>query len=148
VKEHDIQDTVTRLDFFIACVPFKVTHHAKRIVRIGKFSRLADKKELRQARQTYESLLQPFRPQRSLTGPVRLSLTFSWPHLKSSSAKRRAAAYPKTTKPDCSNLAKTFEDCLVRTGFFVDDAQVVELLVRKVHGGDVGIRVSIQEIPC
>lgn len=34
------------LDFTLVCIPPRTSHHAKRIVRVGAFSRLADKPEL------------------------------------------------------------------------------------------------------
>jgi hypothetical protein len=37
------------LSFTLACVPPRVTHHSKRIVRVGRFSRLADTPELKAA---------------------------------------------------------------------------------------------------
>ncbi len=134
------------IDFFLPCIPFKTTHHAKRIVRIGRFSRLADKPELVQARQTYESLLTPHRPAKPLEGALSLRIEFTFPYLKSHTKKERArVSLPKTSKPDCSNLAKTMEDCLVRMGFMIDDGQVFSLHVLKFYDSNPGIRIIIED---
>lgn len=134
------------IDFFIPCAPFTVTHHAKRIVRIGKFARLADKPELVQARRTYESLLLPFRIPEPIKEPIVLGLFFKFPFPKSAPLKHRVLDRVKTTKPDCSNLAKTFEDCLVRMGFFEGDQQVVKLIVSKTYSNIPGVRVIIEKL--
>lgn len=133
-----------RLDFFIMCVPFNTTHQHKKIVHVGKWSRLADKPELVHARQTYESLLVPSRPDRPLGGPTILLLEFYWPFNKTHSKKfQQSGIAPKVTKPDCSNISKMFEDCLVRMGFMEDDAQVCDLAVIKRHSFKTGIRIEI-----
>lgn len=135
------------LTFFLACIPFKATHHAKRIVNIGGFARLADKPELVAARTTYESLLQPHRPAEPLCGALEVHLMFSFPFPKSASKRAVAAGtLRKTTRPDCSNLAKTFEDALGRCGFFRDDAQVVVLRVSKEYSERPGITVQLWEL--
>ncbi len=131
------------IEFFLPVVPFKASHHHKKIVRIGKFSRLADKPELVQARSTYESLLTEYAPATPLDGPIRLELNFYFPYNKSHSKKFKLTVQPKDTKPDCSNLAKTFEDCLCRMGFFHDDGQVSQLIVRKFYSDKAGIGVGI-----
>lgn len=132
------------MEFFIACVPFKVTHHSKKIVRIGNFSKLADSPQLRHARVTYEQLLAKYQPKEPFNGPIALTLFFYFPFLKSAPKKTQYGRAPKLTKPDCSNLAKTFEDCLVRMRFIDDDASVTKLLVQKAYRGMSGIKVKIE----
>ena len=130
--------------FFLPCVPPTTTHQAKRIARRGRFVRLVDKPELQQASRDLETLLVAHRPAEPLTGPVRLELTFTWPWLKSHSAKVRALGrVRKVTKPDCSNLAKTLEDRLVFLRFLEDDAQVAVLEAQKWHGDQSGITVRL-----
>ena len=67
------------MTFHVACVPPTTTHQAKRIVRLGRFARLADKPELVAARKTLGVLLTPFRPKAPLRGPVVLGVVFEWP---------------------------------------------------------------------
>jgi Holliday junction resolvase RusA-like endonuclease len=132
------------LSFFCPCIPPTTTHHAKRIVRVGRFSRLADKPELVQARTFLETVLQPHQPSEPVAGQVCLALTFTWPWLASHSKKVRVLGrIPKRSKPDCSNLGKTIEDRLAALRFIEADENVVDLHVRKFFGDEPGIDVRI-----
>lgn len=138
---------MTHLSFFVACVPPTVTHHHKRIVRVGRFSRLADKPELTQARAALEALLEPHRPAEPLIGPVELHLEFTWPWLQSHTKRQRALGRVlRSTKPDCSNLAKTLEDRLGFLRFIENDATVAVLGVSKWFSDEPGIRVRIARL--
>jgi Holliday junction resolvase RusA-like endonuclease len=135
------------IEFFLPCVPPSANHHAKRIVRIGRFSRLADKPELVAAKEMLDGLLVPHRPRAPLAGPLTLTLEFTWPWRASDSAKVRARRLvPMVVRPDCSNLAKTTEDRLVALRFLEDDALACELIVRKFRGDHPGIGVRLE--PC
>jgi Holliday junction resolvase RusA-like endonuclease len=132
------------LSFTMPCVPPKTSHHAKRIVRVGGFSRMADSDALNDTKATLDTLLLPYQPSAPLTGPVALTLTFTWPWTSSDSKRVRAGGrVPHDRRPDCSNIAKTLEDRLVRLRFLEDDGQVVELLVRKFRGASPGIAVAV-----
>jgi Holliday junction resolvase RusA-like endonuclease len=140
-------ETGRSLSFHLRCVPPKTSHHAKRIVRIGRFSRMADKPELVAAKETLDGLLLPHQPPAPLVGPYRLSLEFVWPWRASETKRQREKGrVPMTSKPDCSNLAKTLEDRLVQLRFMADDAGVVDLRVTKFWGDEPGIRVSIEAL--
>lgn len=132
------------MTFHLPCVPPTATHHSKRIVRVGKFSRLADSDLLVTAKETIDTLLIQHRPTAPLAGAVSLTLEFTWPWRSSDTKRTRALGrVPRTTRPDCSNLAKTTEDRLVAMRFLEDDGQVVELIVRKYFGDDPGINVEL-----
>lgn len=131
--------------FFVACVPPTTSHHRKQIVKIGKFSRLADKPALVEAKAFLESVLLPFQPASPMTGPIALSLEFTWPWLKGHSKRSRALGrIPHTSRPDCSNVTKTLEDRLVALRFLEDDSRVVDLRVQKWWGDQPGISISIE----
>jgi Holliday junction resolvase RusA-like endonuclease len=135
------------IEFFLVCVPPSTNHHAKRIIRIGQFTRLADKPELVAAKEMIDGLLVPHRPRLPLVGPITLTLEFTWPWRAGESLKTRARRLiPRTARPDCSNLAKTTEDRLAKLRFMQDDSQVVELVVRKFFGDHPGIGVRLE--PC
>lgn len=146
-----LQDGPHVISFHLSCVPPRTNHQRKRIVTIrtkakGTFSRLADSDELNDAKAMLDSLLLPHQPPEPITGPVALRLAFTWPWLKSHGKRLRAQypAIPHTSKPDCSNIAKTLEDRLVALRFIEDDRHVVMLIVSKEWGDDPGIRVTIQ----
>ncbi len=135
------------IEFFLPCIPPKATHHSKRIVRVGRFHRMADSPALNDAKDMLDALLVAYRPHAPLTGPVALSLEFTWPWPTSATKKLRALGRTfKATKPDCSNLAKTIEDRLVALRFMEDDAKVCVLTVSKFVGDDAGISVRLQQV--
>jgi Holliday junction resolvase RusA-like endonuclease len=75
---------------------------------------------------------------------VRLDLEFTWPWRQSEPKRTRLLGrVPHTSKPDCSNVLKTLEDRLVALRFIGDDANVVEVTVRKWWGDEPGIRITI-----
>jgi Holliday junction resolvase RusA-like endonuclease len=133
------------IEFFINCVPPTATHHAKKIAKIGKFSRLVDKPELIAAREMVDNLLLPHQPSAPMNGALRLSLEFEWPWLSTHSQRFRAQGrVPKTTKPDCSNLTKMIEDRLVALRFMGQDQLVAGIVVDKFWGDKPGITVRIE----
>ncbi len=135
------------MTFTLRLDPPEVSHHAKRIVKIGKFHRLADLPTLVAAKQQIDVALLPHKVPTPLRGPVRLSLEFTFPWRTKDTRKIRARGrIPRDTRPDCSNLAKTTEDRLVAMGFLEDDGQVVELVVRKWFGAEPGIRVVLEPV--
>lgn len=127
---------------WIGMIPPKTSHHSKRIVRMGKFSRLADSPELKTARSIWFAALQPFAPPAPLEGPLHLSLVFTWPWRKSDRPKG-AVRIPYPSRPDCDNLAKTVADTMAALCFFRDDAQIVHLTVSKYLGEKPGLDFSI-----
>jgi Holliday junction resolvase RusA-like endonuclease len=132
------------VEFFLPCVPPTTSHHHKRIVKMGRFARLADRPELQAAKHTLDALLQPFRPPAPLTGPLSLSLRYEWPWRASETKAARAAGrQPRTTKPDLDNLAKTITDRLVCQRFIADDQLIVRLVLEKWWGDTPGIHVHI-----
>lgn len=70
--------------------------------------------------------------------PVKLSLDFYF------AAPKKCKRAGMTTKPDASKLARAIEDSL--TGIvFHDDAQVVQLLVRKFYGTPERVEIEVRE---
>lgn len=136
---------MTGIAFFVACVPPRTSHHAKRIVRIGAFSRLADTPELKAATALLEALFLDHRPMAAMSGPITLTLDLTWPWLASDPKKVRAAGrVPHPAKPDADNAAKGITDVLARLRFIDHDSHIVDLRVRKWRGDTPGIGVLIQ----
>lgn len=139
----------TVVSFWLPCIPPKATHHRKKIVRLRskhgqEFSKLADTTALTDAKVFLETLLIPHQIAQPVPAPVELSLEFTFPFRKSE-PKRNLLKHriPHTSKLDCSNLAKTFEDRLVSMWFIEDDGQVARLHVSKWWGDQPGIAVKI-----
>lgn len=134
-----------RLTFFVACVPPKTSHHAKRIVRVGAFSRLADTPELKAASALLEALFIEHRPPAALSGPLMLTIDLTWPWLTADSKKVRALGrVPHPAKPDADNAAKGITDVLARLRFLEHDSTIVDLHVRKWRGDEPGIGITLQ----
>ena len=133
------------ISFHLACIPPKTSHHAKRIVRVGKLSLLADKPELVATKQMLDALLLPHQPSAPIAGPVVLEVVYTWPWLTSHSKRARAAGrLPHTSKPDLDNVTKSLTDRLKALRFIDDDQAVVELRARKWWSGTPGIEITIR----
>ena len=84
-----------------------------------------------------------------MTGPLVLAATFVMPMPKSFSKRRVGQALigaeRPITRPDCSNLLKALEDAM--TGIvYRDDAQLVEVHVRKVFGSKPQMQAEIKPL--
>lgn len=77
-------------------------------------------------------------------GPIRAEYTIEY--IDRSKAKRgRKAPCWKPTAPDCDNLAKQLSDVLQQCEFFANDAQIVELCVRKMWADRCCVTVVLAE---
>lgn len=76
-----------------------------------------------------------------LAGPLRL--TVRWCYEVDDKHKDGQA---KTTKPDISNMLKTFEDCLTRVGIIADDALIVDEHLSKAYKQPYGVWFKAEEL--
>lgn len=76
------------------------------------------------------------------TGPVSLEVRFNMP--KPMSLPKRRFSYP-TKKPDMDKLLRTVKDAL-KGIFYKDDAQVVEVLMRKCYAEVPSVIVTIYPV--
>lgn len=133
--------------FHLACVPPTANHQSKKIVRVGKFSKLADSEGLVAAKDMLDALLLPHQPKDPVPPPIELRLSFCWPWPSGASKKRVAAGSEwKTTSPDADNLCKTLADRLAALRFIRNDAEIASLHVTKEYGDTPGILVSIEQM--
>lgn len=134
------------IEFHIDCIPPKATAQQAKITMIGGKPRKYDPKNVKAAKQSMIALLQPFKPEKPLEGPVKLSVTWVYPWRKSEPKKNRIEPLkPCDTRPDCDNLSKAFCDILTRLNFWNDDSQVYYLIFRKYWGETPGITVKIEQ---
>lgn len=139
--------TVNFLTFHVTCIPPRTSHHAKRIVRVGQWSRLADTPALVAAKATLDALLLPHQPPVPMTGPVVLDVVYTWPWRASDGRRtRERGRMPHTCRPDLDNVTKSLTDRLMALRFIADDAAVVELHARKWWGDAPGIQITIQAV--
>jgi Holliday junction resolvase RusA-like endonuclease len=78
-------------------------------------------------------------------GPVEMSVRATWPAPPSWSAKKRAGAKWKTSRPDSSNICKLIEDALIGVAY-LDDAQIVSSHTWKTIGDRAELAVRIVEL--
>lgn len=80
-----------------------------------------------------------------LTGPVEMSVRATWPAPQSWSAKKRAAAKWKDSRPDGSNICKLVEDALIGVAY-LDDAQIVSGHTYKTFNDRAELAVVIRAL--
>ena len=96
---------------------------------VGKMS----KSNAVQWMKTFQSWLVKWRPAEPIGGPLRVSVNFGYAPLEKHKRKHGGATVieAKITRPDCDNLVKMVLDCLVKSGYIVDDSNVTALSVTK-----------------
>jgi Holliday junction resolvase RusA-like endonuclease len=131
------------MDFFLDILP-PTTTAQQRKAYIGQDRKIHfyEPPDLKTARGKYMTFLKRYKPPKPFTEPVALTIRWYFPtKIKSRDGKL------KHTRPDLDNMAKLFQDCLTKTGFWQDDAQVVRLVLEKRWSMDSpGIAVEIFEM--
>jgi Holliday junction resolvase RusA-like endonuclease len=119
-----------------------VTAQMQRITFLGGRPVVYKDAKLKQAEELFCALLSEEKPDKPMTGPIRLTTIWNY-EIKN---QKKDRTY-KTTKPDTDNLLKLFKDCMTRTGFWGDDAQVaVEITVKCWCHGSSFIYVAVDEL--
>lgn len=129
------------LGFFMPMEPPETTAQMRKASARGGRVRFYDPPEVAEAKGRLEAALAPHRPPEPLSGPLALSVTWSF---RPRGCHRHGE--PRATRPDTDNLEKALKDCMTRLRFWNDDAQVAEEHVRKYWSDVPGIRVDVAEI--
>lgn len=105
----------------------RTTFQAKNIVKIGRFSKLADGKKLKQAKVGLMELMEYHKPKVTIPGPYRIEMKFyfSPPKARLKRVQKEGVIY-RIVKPDLDNLVKGFTDAMAKTGWINGDEKVVE----------------------
>lgn len=135
------------VNFFLPMIPPTVTQQEHEFKVVGGRVVVYDPPRLKDARRKFTDLLlaQKHRIQGwdyifPLEGPVRLVTKWIWP------ADEHDNGQWKITKPDTDNLIKLFKDCMTRTHYWGDDAQVCSEITEKFYGDRPGIYVRVESI--
>lgn len=112
-------------------------------------ARMYTPKETVEAEATVASMAYQQAGQPMLDGPLVVDLHVAMPIPASWSQKKRAEANSgrlrPTGKPDADNISKLYLDAL--NGIvWIDDAQIVDLHVRKVYGDQPGVTMSVRQL--
>lgn len=92
--------------------------------------------ELKAARQLLMDSVAGYAPEQPIDGPIQLVTKWIW-------KKDGSGASYKITKPDTDNLIKMLKDCMTRTGYWHDDAQVASEITEKFWSDIPGIYVKV-----
>ena len=125
-------------EFFLEIDPPTVTAQEHKVRVAGGKPRFYDTAKLKRARTTFERLLAAHRPSAPMRGPVELSVDWRF------STKTHKDGEWRATRPDTDNLQKLLKDCMTRTGYWKDDAQVcVETVTKRWARQNPGIRIKV-----
>lgn len=127
------------------------THQSSlRAYRIGKFCRIVKAKPSKETLDFHRQLeLKMAQHQIGITdsplfdGAVKLTIEFNFAHNKATTKAKQLTKFPKVTRPDLDNMAKTVLDGLTKVGCFKDDSQVSNLTLLKSHGPEAYTLISI-----
>lgn len=136
------------IEFFMPMIPPTITHQEHKVmVRNGK-PVFYDPPELKAARAKLTDAVGKFSPEYLLHGPVQLITKWIWPLEELPMIEKVDPNYFewKTTKPDTDNLIKMLKDCMTKTGFWLDDCQVVSEVTEKMLSFTPGIYVKVVEL--
>ena len=114
------------MDFFIAMKPPTATAQEKQVRVVHGKPIFYDPASVKEAKKLLTSHLILHRPDEPLTGALTLRTLWLFPRGKS-----HKHGEWRVTKPDTDNLQKLLKDCMTKTGFWHDDAQVVREIVEK-----------------
>lgn len=138
------------MEFFINCVPPKTT--AQSTTRIFKNKKtgkmfICKNEKGKSVKEELMSLLFRFRPEKPFDKPIKLIIKWQYPFRKSETKKNIAKGIVWCdTRSDCDNLAKLFNDCMTRLGFWTDDSIIAVLHFEKFYCAKSGIYVAIEEL--
>lgn len=129
-------------DFFLSMIPPTTTSQEKGLA-VGKNGKpyAYTKYKNRAVENEFYRLLLPHKPKTPLTGPVMLTVLWSFPKGKS-----HKDGEWKITKPDTDNLQKILKDIMTKAGFWVDDSRVCCETVLKQWSDIPGIYISYGEM--
>lgn len=128
----------------LSFTPPRTTAQQKGERIVGRHILHYKKRGVKEAERVFLALLAPCRPPLPYDGPLGLDVVVEWPWRSSETAKRRALGKAwHDTKPDLSNWIKIFEDCLVTSGYLVNDSRISRLRVSKLWGDTPGVRFTL-----
>ncbi len=129
------------MEFFLNIDPPTVTAQEHKVRVSGGKPRFYDTAKLKRARATFEKQLAKYRPAVPIMGAVELKVDWYF------FTKTHRDGVWRTTRPDTDNLQKLLKDCMTRTGFWIDDAQVcVEMITKRWAKKNPGIRIRVVSI--
>lgn len=131
------------IEFFLPMQIPTQTHQSKRYAYVNGKIVAYDTPEVVAIREKFEACLAKHAPEQKISGPVRL--VTKWCFGISDTRKHKNGEW-KDTKPDTDNLVKLFKDCMTKTGYWKDDAQVASDIIEKFWAEIPGIYVRVEKL--
>ena len=125
--------------FFLPIEPPTATHQQKKVN--WQQRRFYEPDNVKEARALFEAHLSNYAPDKPIDGPVELTVVWLF-----GTKTKKLDGTPKTSKPDVSNSHKLLEDCMTKTGFWHDDAQVAKITMTKNWSLSPGIFIKVKEM--
>lgn len=130
------------MNFFMEMVPPTSTAQMKKVSVIHNRPVFYEPAKVKAAKKQLTDALMKYRPADPFEGP--LELTAVWMYPKGKSHKDHEW---RSTKPDTDNIQKLLKDCMTKTGFWIDDAQVAREIVEKKWSDEpTGIMITIKKL--
>ena len=142
------ENQLMRVDFHISCIvqPKQSVRSRVAYSKTGKpYVATYQTQKIKKNAEALASLIAPYRPQRSLVGPLCALYVVRYPFRKSEPKKNRKGPIPKTTTPDHEQLAKQLGDVLQSCGFFANDAHIYHATVVKLWDARQDVHIYIEE---
>lgn len=131
------------MKFFMEMDPPTSTAQMKQVRIVNNKPLFYDPPSIKKAKEQLLIGLMPFRPHERIDGPIALRTVWLFPKGKS-----HKNGEWRVTKPDTDNLQKMLKDCMTKSGFWKDDAQVVCEEVEKIWSdAPCGILIEIERLP-
>lgn len=133
----------------------KATSQQKGVSFRGGKPHFYEKGNVASAERAFLAELLPHRPKDPSDKPIRLTVWFAFDtknkklwckDMPKDDADEWAGFTYKPTRPDTDNYLKLFKDCMTKSGFWVDDAQVVDEHIIKTYAEKATIMVRWEEI--
>ena len=137
--------------FFLPMIPPTVTQQEHKVMVNRKTGRVQfyDPPELRAARAKLTDMVERYAPEQPLEGALQLVTKWIWPIETDGQLSLPVPGTEwrwKTSKPDTDNLIKMLKDCMTRTGYWKDDAQVASEITQKFYGPKPGIYIEVTTV--
>ena len=136
------------MEFFVKCNPPKTTMQATTRIFKNKYTGkmfIGKTDKAKSVKEELMALLRPYVPEKPFSTPLKVTIEWGYPYLKSVKKKDIGKLIPCTTRSDIDNICKGFFDVLTRLGFWSDDSIIWDLRFRKFYTDNAGIGIKIEE---
>ena len=129
------------IEFFMAMDPPTATAQEHKVKVVNGKPVFFDPPKLKAAKAKLTAHLGKHRPAAPIEGAVELLVKWCFPK-----KNIKTPAY-RTARPDTDNLNKLLKDCMTKSGFWKDDAQVVREIIEKFDVNETpGIYIRVTDL--